>query len=336
MSIEIHSIPLLLGNRTIVYTSKAVFVTEDANAYKFIMQVKDNSGYIEDISWADSATIKFAKPDTTVVIGTATITDPLKGLVEYDLGTQETAVAGTVLATLQLHATDVRVTTQIFKFEVILQIAEENMIPSETEYSVLTNLISQVQALLDAPNVTSINGRSGIVTLDKTDVGLGNVSNLAPEDYPVSIAQAAAILANNTYIDQRYDELIGGAAAELDTLKELADALGNNPEFAATMISLLANKVDVSHVTIQELRTAFKEAYSTSYKELVSVNGLTQTIDIWSNNTKTLKLFTKVLTYDQNEEVSSVVTTDLISGKVLTRTFTVVDDDNLQVTEVIT
>ena len=39
------------------------------------------------------------------------------------------------------------------------------------------------------------------------------------------------------------DDLIAGAGAALDTLNELADALGNDPTFAATMATELSNRV---------------------------------------------------------------------------------------------
>jgi hypothetical protein len=42
-------------------------------------------------------------------------------------------------------------------------------------------------------SVTSVNGEVGVVVLDKTDIGLGNVDNTADIDKPVSTAQAASI-----------------------------------------------------------------------------------------------------------------------------------------------
>lgn len=52
------------------------------------------------------------------------------------------------------------------------------------------------------------------------------------------------------------DDLINGAGAALDTLKELADALNNDPNFAATIASDLANRV--RYDAIQTLSTAQK------------------------------------------------------------------------------
>lgn len=52
------------------------------------------------------------------------------------------------------------------------------------------------------------------------------------------------------------DDLINGAGAALDTLKELADALNNDPNFAATIATDLANRV--RYDAIQTLNTAQK------------------------------------------------------------------------------
>lgn len=52
------------------------------------------------------------------------------------------------------------------------------------------------------------------------------------------------------------DELVDGAGAALDTLKEFADAINNDPSFAATIASDLANRV--RYDAIQTLNTAQK------------------------------------------------------------------------------
>lgn len=52
------------------------------------------------------------------------------------------------------------------------------------------------------------------------------------------------------------DDLINGAGAALDTLKELADALNNDPNFAATIATDLANRV--RYDASQTLNTAQK------------------------------------------------------------------------------
>lgn len=54
-------------------------------------------------------------------------------------------------------------------------------------------LAGWTQLSYPAAPVTSVAGRTGAVTLAKTDVGLGNVDNTTDSDKPVSTAQAAAI-----------------------------------------------------------------------------------------------------------------------------------------------
>lgn len=50
--------------------------------------------------------------------------------------------------------------------------------------------------------------------------------------------------ATQAYVQQQLEALIGGAPEALDTLKELAAALGDNADFASTMTQELAKKVD--------------------------------------------------------------------------------------------
>ena len=50
--------------------------------------------------------------------------------------------------------------------------------------------------------------------------------------------------ATETYVQQQLEALIGGAPEALDTLKELSAALGDDANFASTMVQELAKKVD--------------------------------------------------------------------------------------------
>lgn len=54
--------------------------------------------------------------------------------------------------------------------------------------------------------------------------------------------------------DSRIQNVINSAPAALDTLKELADALGNDANFSATVASQIATKADKvhSHITVGE------------------------------------------------------------------------------------
>ncbi|SOC90135.1 Phage tail repeat like [Rhizobium sp. AN5] len=70
--------------------------------------------------------------------------------------------------------------------------------------------------------------------------GTPTVPTKAPSDRSLAIA-------NTEYVRQALDEMIGAAPGTLDTLQEIADALGDDPNFAATMTQALAGKADAGH-----------------------------------------------------------------------------------------
>ena len=51
-------------------------------------------------------------------------------------------------------------------------------------------------------------------------------------------------LPTNTYVDEKIAALVNGSPETLDTLNELAAALGSDPNFATTIANQLGNKVD--------------------------------------------------------------------------------------------
>ncbi|MDU6431692.1 MAG: phage tail protein [Pantoea sp.] len=53
-------------------------------------------------------------------------------------------------------------------------------------------------------------------------------------------------LATTAFVQSALAALADSAPATLDTLKELADALGNDPNFSATMVQALAGKMDIA------------------------------------------------------------------------------------------
>lgn len=64
---------------------------------------------------------------------------------------------------------------------------------AENAYIGSQDIWADLQDLLATGPVISVNGYTGEVTLTKTDLGLGNVSNLAPADLPISTATATAL-----------------------------------------------------------------------------------------------------------------------------------------------
>lgn len=78
----------------------------------------------------------------------------------------------------------------------------------------------------------------------------------APKDSPVftgepkaptaAVGDSSTQLANTAFVQAALDALAGGAPAALDTLKELADALGGDEHFATTVLNKLAGKMDIA------------------------------------------------------------------------------------------
>ncbi|WP_297095618.1 hypothetical protein [uncultured Draconibacterium sp.] len=108
-------------------------------------------------------------------------------------------------------------------------------------------------------------------TVSKADVGLGNVDNTSDADKPVSTAQQTALdlkankanaaltgiptaptalatddstqLATTAFVQAVIANLINNSPAALDTLDELAAALGDDPNFATTVTTLIGEKL---------------------------------------------------------------------------------------------
>jgi hypothetical protein len=78
------------------------------------------------------------------------------------------------------------------------------------------------------------------VTVNGTlDMNAGTAATITGLSTPSNATDAAT----KAYVDSEISNLIGGAGAALDTLEELADALNNDPNFAATVTAEIATKV---------------------------------------------------------------------------------------------
>lgn len=135
-------------------------------------------------------------------------------------------------------------------------------------------------------------------TTARTNLGLENVNNTADTDKPVSTATTAALnlkadkaspvlsgtptaptadpgtnslqLANTAFVASAIAQLLGSAPGLLDTLDEIAAALGDDPDFAATMTNALAGKQP-----LHENLTSFSGATSTVIAKLLELGATT-------------------------------------------------------------
>jgi hypothetical protein len=88
-------------------------------------------------------------------------------------------------------------------------------------------------------------------------VGLGSVDNTSDAAKPVSTATQSALdlkadqatTYTKTETDSRIQDVVGAAPAALDTLVELASALGNDASYASTITNSLALKAPLASPT---------------------------------------------------------------------------------------
>ena len=89
--------------------------------------------------------------------------------------------------------------------------------------------------------VTSVNTLTGAVTLTTTNIAEG--TNLYYTDARVGTYLTTNSYATQTYVGTQIANLVASAPATLDTLNELASALGNDPSFATTVATSIGTKV---------------------------------------------------------------------------------------------
>ena len=94
-------------------------------------------------------------------------------------------------------------------------------------------------ALTSAP-VSSVNGNTGDVVLTASDVGA------LPDTTEIPSIEG---LASENYVETKIAELVNSAPETLNTLNELATALGNDPNFATTIAAEIGTKANANDLT---------------------------------------------------------------------------------------
>jgi hypothetical protein len=133
-------------------------------------------------------------------------------------------------------------------------------------------------------NTALLATTADVAAVTKTSLGLGNVDNTADTAKPVSTSQASAIatakaeaIADAT---SQVNALLTGAPAALNTLDELAAALGDDANFASSVTTSLGLKVD-SLTPISAKSASYTLSLLTERDDLIemgSASALTLTI----------------------------------------------------------
>jgi hypothetical protein len=85
-------------------------------------------------------------------------------------------------------------------------------------------------------------------------------------------------------------------------------------------VEIASNVLTVNGAEVDIIDLKKKVGYSTYWNDPIYSGGKLTQINVYTDDTKTTQLFTQVLTYS-GDDIASVVVTDLISGRVLTKTF---------------
>lgn len=112
---------------------------------------------------------------------------------------------------------------------------------------------AEADAITAAGTAADSKVAAAVAALTKSSVGLANVDNTADESKPVSTAQAAAIATAKSEAiadaTAQVNAVIASAPAALNTLDELAAALGDDSNFASTITTSLAAKAPIAAPT---------------------------------------------------------------------------------------
>jgi hypothetical protein len=210
-------------------------------------------------TYADGA-VTTHNTETTSVHG---IADTAALATTTNVSTAQTAAESFATGAVSTHSED---TTNIHG------IADTSILVTTTGTQTLTN-----------KTITSPLG------IAKADVGLGDVDNTADADKPVSTAQATAIETAKTEAiadaTAQVTAVLDGAPGALDTLNELAAALGDDADFAGTLTTNLGLKVD-SLTPISQKTDSYTLSSLTERDDLIEMGKATaQTLTIPLNAT---------------------------------------------------
>lgn len=92
-------------------------------------------------------------------------------------------------------------------------------------------------------SLTTTNKASLVAALNELNVSISNSSSI--NDLTVSALSTWSSSKISSVIDSAVAALVSGAPSALDTLEELANALGDDPNFATTVAVALGNRVRV-------------------------------------------------------------------------------------------
>ena len=216
---------------------------------------------------------------------TITLAGDVTGSVSFD-GTANVSITATIDGSF---ATDAEVATA--KGEAIADAATDATSKANAAQSAATTAAAtDATTKANAAQSAAISTAAGDATT-KADAAQAAAISTAAGDATTKAdaAQAAAIASSNTYTDTAVSNLVDSAPELLDTLNELAAAIGDNPNYAADLATSVGEKVskagdtmtgllvlsadpsaDLGAATKQYVDTAESDAISTASSDATS------------------------------------------------------------------
>ena len=263
---DVHGIANTAVLATMDYADNAVTTHNDETTNIHGISNTANLVYSSDLSGhSDDTTSIHGISDTANLAYLSNISDHNLDTTDVH-GIADTSALATTTATNSAISTAVSnhtaVTTNVHG------IADTALLVTTTGTQTLTN--------------KTITSPSGLV---KADVGLGNVDNTSDADKPVSTATVTAIATAKSEAVAEVTAVIDGAPNALNTLNELAAALGDDANFASTVTTSLATKVD-SYTPITQKTASYTLSTLDHRDDLIemgSASALTLTIPLNSS-----------------------------------------------------
>jgi hypothetical protein len=116
-----------------------------------------------------------------------------------------------------------------------------------TEFKAIRTLINGGASNLTALNTT--NKSNIVAAINEVQAQLAS-SGAQIDDTVVSALKVWSSDKTNTQINQKVADLVGGSPELLNSLKELADAIGDDPNFASTMMTAIGLKADKNNAVL--------------------------------------------------------------------------------------
>jgi hypothetical protein len=102
-------------------------------------------------------------------------------------------------------------------------------------------------ALIPQPTVAVPNPSGVVITSSGRMTAITTINGVVSASEVSSVVANAANLASTSYVDSAISNLVASSPAALDTLNELANALGNDANYSTTITNALANKLSTTN-----------------------------------------------------------------------------------------